>query len=145
MSVPRALGSATDAAVAKMSERWIDTNSILHDAVSALGTGDRALFLAVMAFLATRASETHRVIADRVINAALALALGKPRLDILEWLDDACVLYTIDNIAERVVACQFPEVHLWFQRRALDAGAMQPTTQMRGSGMTTDALFETPQ
>jgi len=111
-------------AVIGFYERWgRDPNQVLRDAVTAFSNTNaaegKAAFLAMMAFLANAPRMPYHEIAQLVAGAALELAIGKPRVDLLEWLDEANLLFQFANLVERVSTCKHPQVAAWFKLKAI--------------------------
>ena len=138
------------ASVTGFKQRWADPDVLMNDVVAIFEGKDMNLahqmFITVMAFLATSPHEAYKEVGQRVIGATCEIAFRKPRLELFDWLDETQVLYNIEGLHDRVVKCPFQEVHLWFERRALDADVakrfLEPTDSTKRTAAPLDDVLK---
>jgi hypothetical protein len=126
MAAPAPLSREKLTSVLELTERWKNIALLQQDAVDAFANKDKVeghtLFITIIAFLARQEADEYKDQAQSIANAALALALSLPRLELLDWLDETNLLFNFEGLADRVTACHHQEVHLWFKRRQIDVG-----------------------
>lgn len=85
--------------------------------VKAMEDSNKTLFLQTLEF--TRAAGYEEA-ALNMVNGALMLALWKPRVELLDWLDEAKILFTIKELEENVSKVPHKEVLEWFAKKRVN-------------------------